>query len=555
MNWNDFLKEFSEKFNTPYIPDLIVGFSGIDPSQKGAGESTKLELTDEQLQLIAQMITTYVSKLKIHIDGNSPIPENPYVELKPSDIPHDELDGLLGGDENGYYHLTEVVLRKLLLIIEALMPDEDSDEIELPYTTPDHERLDGLKGGTVNEHYHFTQDQWRKLLKLLEVLFPDGAEDPVFPNPAPSEEPEPDPWGDPFGGLPAAAPPAWTPHTFPTNFSAWYGVHKMYFGDVPVTTDVTATAQNVLLAHMKYRTTTATRYIMASTDGDNWTTFSSSVSIKGSTTTKSFGENIDDYLLLFGSNQYRLYMLSSTIDKTYLPYLYSGKTTMSKSTLAGQDGTAGHTATCYSTNLDTAIFVSQSGGVTLVKDGKSLSATAYKNIKTGITVNPGCAVWLPTAYVFCIAGPDGTAISANGVDWAAHTEDTIPKNLRDLTWREDFKAGGCLFAWREEDRCFYASADGITWTKAGHLPTVTQVDTIAAVDYNPDLQWYCVIGGTSRHAFFSKDLQHWVATTVTNGIELPMGSVIWMPSTQKYILMPTEGTNYFSFKPADWTGE
>ena len=50
MNWDDFLKEFREKFNNPYIPGLIVGFSGIDPSQKGAGESTQLELTDEQLQ-------------------------------------------------------------------------------------------------------------------------------------------------------------------------------------------------------------------------------------------------------------------------------------------------------------------------------------------------------------------------------------------------------------------------------------------------------------------------------------------------------------------------
>ena len=33
-----------------------------------------------------------------------------------------------------------------------------------------------------------------------------------------------------------------------------------------------------------------------------------------------------------------------------------------------------------------------------------------------------------------------------------------------------------------------------------------------------------------------------------------MGSVIWMPSTQKYVLMPTSGTYYYTFSPADWEG-
>ena len=123
-----------------------------------------------------------------------------------------------------------------------------------------------------------------------------------------------------------------------------------------------------------------------------------------------------------------------------------------------------------------------------------------------------------------------------------------------MTWRDDFGDGACLFAWREEDRKFYASADGIDWRVAGYLPTTEQITTIAAVDYNPDLKWYCAIGGTSNYAYFSKDLVHWIETTVTKPLAIPMGSVIWMPSTKKYVLMPTSGNYYYTFSPEEWEG-
>ena len=54
----------------------------------------------------------------------------------------------------------------------------------------DHEGLNHLLGGDETGHYHLTKDQWEKVIKLLN-------EEPI---PTPPPEPEPDEWDDYDGG-------------------------------------------------------------------------------------------------------------------------------------------------------------------------------------------------------------------------------------------------------------------------------------------------------------------------------------------------------------------
>ena len=162
--WDD----FKAKYVQPRIENITVGFSGIDP---GGNNSS---LSDEQIN---DLILLYLSKLTIKIDsGNldpdAQEPEVPSIPLKPSEIPHERLDELLGGNIDGHYHLTEDELDKLDKLIRALIQNE---QVVLPSGgTEDHEALQNILGGSATGHYHLTYEELDKLGKLIRALIPAG---------------------------------------------------------------------------------------------------------------------------------------------------------------------------------------------------------------------------------------------------------------------------------------------------------------------------------------------------------------------------------------------
>ena len=181
-------------------------------------------------------------------------------------------------------------------------------------------------------------------------------------------------------------------------------------------------------------------------------------------------------------------------------------------------GTTSWLAGCYSPTLGVTLFVSQGGYSIYITNAETGSITA-KNVasRRGIiplsSINPGCAVWIPTTQQFCVSGSQGIALSSDGTNWGGHTGSNIPKNLKDLTWKADISQP-CLYAWREEDRKFYKSANALTWVEAGTLPSKSEISTISSVAYNSDYKEYCVIGGTTTYAYFSADLKTWRRTNI-----------------------------------------
>ncbi len=180
------------------------------------------------------------------------------------------------------------------------------------------------------------------------------------------------------------------------------------------------------------------------------------------------------------------------------------------------------------------IFVS-SATVTKIKGTTKLE---YSYIST-FTPTPAGAAWSPVQQVFCVAGSNGTATSSEGETWTLHAD--APKNLTDLIYRTDLE---CFFARSLDDKLFYASGDGVTWNNVTTTPI--PLETVACVDFCQETGIYCAVGGTGKYAYFSKDLRTWVPTTITNGADITAGSVIYMPSTKKYVLMPTSGSYYYT---------
>ena len=131
----------------------------------------------------------------------------------------------------------------------------------------------------------------------------------------------------------------------------------------------------------------------------------------------------------------------------------------------------------------------------------------------------------------------------HGVEWGKS-----PRLYQRLTYhyREDL---GCFMAWSKDTKLFYASGDGIEWEKVSNTPI--PLETVSQVEYTPSTGIYCAVGGTGNKAYFSKDLTDWVATNVTNA-SINVGSVIYVPRTKKYVLMPTDGGNIYTFDTSDW---
>ncbi len=204
----------------------------------------------------------------------------------------------------------------------------------------------------------------------------------------------------------------------------------------------------------------------------------------------------------------------------------------------------------YSEDLDVMLAAGATGNVVVMTyDSSKVQYTGSTSSKyeIGISVNPSSAAWSPDALIFCVAGAEGTATSPDGVSWETHTGNDVPKNLIDLSYRKDL---GCLFARSLNDKLFYASGDGENWVAVNSTPI--PLETVSCVDYTPATGIYCAVGGTGKQACFSKDLTTWVSTTIANGGDIEAGSVIYMPSTRRYVLMPTSGKYYYTFDPSEW---
>ena len=432
----------------------------------------------------------------------------------------------------------------------------------------DHEKLSSLMGGVSGQHYHFTSDEWTKLRKVLAKLFPDGATEPQFPSvpgstdePSTPEEPE-----DPFGGLPKGTPPQWTQVAFPTDYSAWKNVHRMYFGEVPC--KKLGHRDKELVVAMQYKN--GYNYLMRYQPGNAEQIFNptynslwqrmailSDDNSTGQHVLDYVQSGMCDYLLVKGYDRYNFHVMFKSGNK-YLQHLETSASSetyflngdhITKTDITTGGWTAGCSKYGMDTPTNTSIFVS-GNYVATVTAGKLDNTTSIPaNNFTG--VNPGCAAWYPEAQILCLSSSKGTAISGDdGATWETRTNNL---NLLDLCYRADL---GCLFARSGNNKLFYVSSDGLSWQQLNKTPI--PLDTIAAVDYNANLGWYCAVGGTSKYAYFSKDLEHWISTTVTNGAAMEMGSVIWCGainsrfSINRYVIMPKSGTYFYTFDPTQW---
>ena len=555
---SDWSKEFYEKFEAPHINSLTVGFSSIDPSTRGI---TPSEIPHEELgSLLGGDENGH-----FHLTAEELAKLNSY----PDSIKHETLPDLQGGAESEHYHLTAEELDKLQNI-ENMLVNEDDGTVEIPAPIPDHEALNNLKGGLVNEHYHFSLSEWTKLLKLIDALFPNGATEPVFPG-VPSGD---DPSGgessvDMWGGLPKGIPPQWSMYTMPYySGSKSYHPHtnpKMYFGRLPKNS---VTSEGLLVPMRETKSSgelaTPVYWVYTTNSGlgpsswDKITSLSSEI----------LGNKISQYLPRKYNDYYYLFVLAEQLSNEKICRLYNG--VVGYLTYSDYSGVDGWTAGCYSPTVDGGVYLF----VSVYGYSQKMLATKNQTTKAvysmgGNNINPGCVAWSPDRQIFCASGASATFISSNGEQWVVHGNSL---NLQDLCYREDLS---CFFARGGNDNRFYVSGDGINWqryptgatsiylvgddgkvsrefTDRGvPLDTVTAVD-FSRVDGNGD-RWYCAIGGTSNYVYFSKDLVHWRSTKIANGAAIAMGDVIWAGGNiNKYVLMTTSGTNFYVFNPAEW---
>ena len=418
----------------------------------------------------------------------------------------------------------------------------------LPYAggsggTSDHEELQGLLGGTDDEHYHFTDNEHRRLGLLLSAFFPNGGDDIYIPVKIEDGNIVPLPY-TPFENLPSGTPPEWVQRDFPTGFTAYSGVHKMWYGSYAMlskSSDNCSYLDNALLVLMlkgsslstvlmsSLTTSTETNLIWEPSSGGNYIDW---LIAKGVNTTYGWGRSL---YYTYGAGV--ICTLSGSTSSSLASHTVVTSTVLSNCN-----------SLCYSEYLDIMLAVGATGDVVVMSYASNrYSGTASTKYTIGISVNPSSAAWSPDQMVFCVAGAEGTATSADGVTWETHTGDDVPKNLGDLSFREDL---GCFFARGLTDKYFYVSGDGETWQKLTN--TQIPLDTVACVDYTSATGLYCAVGGTTKQVYFSKDLNTWKSTDITRGEAMTAGSVIYMPSTRRYIFMPTSGSYFYTFDPSDW---
>ena len=607
---NSYLDDFKNKYERPQVDGLIVGFSGIDPQRKpeGSGSSelsdeqfnaiqdiiqnefnsfTEISgncncdwsiLTDEQKKIVLSLIERKLETIKISYDGGEidniiPNDDEPGDDTGDDDdnqnqdsddhlgdfsvIPnHEELDGLLGGNSNGHYHLTERELLKL-----AEYPD-----FCLLNQRFCHEFLSVLMGGDSNGHWHLTEDELKKLRKMIAAFFPDGSNEvvikPVAPTPAPDgdDDPEGGSGGGGSGGgggsddddnnsgnsgLPSGDPPGWSMKILPGGYEAHANSGKMLYGSPP-----NSKGYSGLFVRL------SKNQVYCSDDLNNW--------IKATSYVPSSMYNSDynttQYIFTNGgiarNNSVAEFIPIQGDAKATSYFYYSYKTTgggygANVYNQAGYTKSSSHSqstfvAGAYSEMLQCVILVDSANHMVA---RRIKGVTTFKKIEDStniITPNLGCAAWNPITCVFCITGKNGTSTSPDGETWTVNYD--VPKNMKFLAFRDDLQR---FFAWSEDDKLFYSSSDGINWDLFPSAPI--PLDNVTAIDWSNPNGWYCAVGTDSAYAYFSKDLKHWISTTIRNNSPVTMTDVIFMPSTGLYVAMPDSGNYYYTFNPSDWT--
>ena len=109
--YEELVAEFFLRYEQPVIEELIVGFSGIDPPLK--------------------------------------------IDVLSSNVNHEELNNLLGGDDDGHYHLTKEQYDELKKLIENPTPQ--------PQPEPEPEEWTDYDGGyssTTESDYNENAEYW-----------------------------------------------------------------------------------------------------------------------------------------------------------------------------------------------------------------------------------------------------------------------------------------------------------------------------------------------------------------------------------------------------------
>ena len=220
------IEEFFQEYEQPAIQNITVGFSGIDPVPKSFTPVVISDKTDTGEDIHAYIDNKVAEQLvKAHEElpdlqgGNDNehyhLTEKEYNDLykvleafsnpngavtltsdeydkaaaiiaalypnedatKPHFSTHEELEGLLGGNADGHYHLTEDEVSNLSKLAAAFI-NSSSGEIILPETgeggegtaISSHEALQNLLGGDAEGHYHLTEAETENLGKLITAL-------------------------------------------------------------------------------------------------------------------------------------------------------------------------------------------------------------------------------------------------------------------------------------------------------------------------------------------------------------------------------------------------
>lgn len=421
--------------------------------------------------------------------------------------------------------------------------------------TRNHEELNNLQGGADNEHYHMTFAEnylTRTLLagffKLENETEPENDET-VYPatfrldigtyDPKPYLPYMPT---DIFSKLPKGNPPDWNIAALPSGYAANTNTYP-YYGDFPH-----GTYNNGLFVLLN---TGSNYYFFNTTDLQTW----------NRVIQHDDSPRVHKGISYLGNNW--LYLPTTTNNiiplttKTtqYIQFGYDTSLYLARSSSSSPKLTlkiaSSVMAACISPEMNILLVAGQYNTNTTATINKLIKgasvSTVYKNIDNFIVTRNGLA-WSPDAQLFCLCGDKGIYTSADGENWVAHT--SAPKNLTDLSYREDL---GCFFAWSMDDKNFYVSGDGIEWQKLSNTPIpLTCAGSSIYVDYSPETKWYCAVGGNNEYAYFSGDLDTWVPTKITNGANITAGSVIYMPSTKKYVLFPTSGSYYYTLDPEEW---
>ena len=327
---------------------------------------------------------------------------------------------------------------------------------------------------------------------------------------------------------------------------------RMYYGTIAYQNSSPYIMEALVVPVRKEGSTTGT-YQIYTQDLNTWDRWENSQK-----TISSFGKTYGDCICVnfthpnatssVGKNKYYNLLAMSGGSAKNVPYRYHGGW---GSTATAQKEFA---ACCYSSDLKRALFVTKDGYVERVYDGSSsannvsLKTSKEANNNCGIAPNMTCAAWSDEQQIYCVTGPDGVTISSTGDAGTWTVQANAPKDLHDLAYRTDIEGitGGAFIAWSGTDRHFYVSRDGKDWRR--YSTRAIPLTTVKQTAYSPDCKWYCAVGAGNK-AYFSRTLTNWVETNVSS-TDTNLDSVIWMPSTNKFIALPDTdgGTVYYTYE-------